>query len=217
MVKKYKTVSKRAQVEIVEKKSRFIATVMPVQSQEEVDELLQGLRKEHWNARHHCYAYQIGERNEIQRFSDDGEPQGTAGKPILDVLKGEGLRDTAIIVTRYFGGTLLGTGGLVRAYGRSAKEGVLAANIIQCILMRRYMVTIPYTLVGKIQYLLAENGYIIEDEIYTEEVSLHVLVKEDDCDLFEKQIIEHTSAEANIQKEDTLYKNMELNIDKGIE
>lgn len=210
LVKKYKTVNKRAQIEISEKKSRFIATVMPVKSQEEADAFLSELKKEYWNATHNCYAYQIGERNEIQRFSDDGEPQGTAGKPILEVLKGEELRDTAIVVTRYFGGTLLGTGGLVRAYGRSAKEGVLAAEIIACILMRQYIVTIAYTLVGKIQYLLAENGYITEDEIYTDEVTLHILVEEDDCDTFEKQIIEHTSAGANIQKGNTKYKNIKI-------
>lgn len=209
MIKKYKTTKKRAQIEISEKKSRFIATVMPVKNQEEVDAFINDLKKEYWNASHNCYAYQIGERDEIQRFSDDGEPQGTAGKPILEVLKGEELRDTAIVVTRYFGGTLLGTGGLVRAYGRSAKEGVLAAGIIERILMRRYTITIPYTLVGKIQYLLAESGYITEDESYTDEVNLHVLVEEDECEVFEKQMIEHTSAEAIIRKKDTLYKDME--------
>ncbi len=209
MIKKYKTIKKRAQIEISEKKSRFIATVMPVKNQEEVDAFINDLKKEYWNASHNCYAYQIGERDEIQRFSDDGEPQGTAGKPILEVLKGEELRDTAIVVTRYFGGTLLGTGGLVRAYGRSAKEGVLAAGIIERILMRRYLITIPYTLVGKIQYLLAENGYITEDESYTDEVAIHVLVEEDDCAVFEKKIIEHTSAEALIEKKDTRYKDIE--------
>lgn len=209
MIKKYKTIKKRAQIEISEKKSRFIATVMPVKSQEEVDAFINELKKEYWDASHNCYAYQMGERNEIQRFSDDGEPQGTAGKPILEVLKGEELRDTAIVVTRYFGGTLLGTGGLVRAYGRSAKEGVLAAGIIERLLMRRYIITIPYTLVGKIQYLLAENGYITEDEIYTDEVKLHILVEEDACDAFEKQIVEHTRAEATIEKEDTLYIDVE--------
>lgn len=208
MIKKYKTVNKRAQIEISEKKSRFIATVMPVKTQEEADTFLQELKKEYWNAAHNCYAYQIGERNEIQRFSDDGEPQGTAGKPILDVLKGEELRDTAIVVTRYFGGTLLGTGGLVRAYGRSAKEGVIAAEIVEYILMRRYVITIAYTLVGKIQYLLAENGYITEDEVYTEDVTLHVLVEEDQCDFFEKQIIEHTRAEVDIQKGKRVYKKV---------
>lgn len=211
MIKKYKTIDQRAQIEISEKKSRFIATVMPVKTQEEADEFLNEIRKEHWNATHNCYAYQIGERNEIQRFSDDGEPQGTAGKPILEVLKGEELRDTAIVVTRYFGGTLLGTGGLVRAYGKSAKEGVLAAGIVEYILMRRYIITIPYTLVGKIQYLLAENGYITEDEVYTDDVTLHILVEEDDCGGFEKQIVEHTSAEAKIEKENTTYRKIKIN------
>lgn len=208
MVKKYKTINKRAQIEISEKKSRFIATVMPVKSQEEVDAFINELKKEYWNASHNCYAYQIGERDEIQRFSDDGEPQGTAGKPILDVLKGEELKDTAIVVTRYFGGTLLGTGGLVRAYGKSAKEGILAAGIIERVLMRRYIVTIPYTLVGKIQYLLAEKGYHTVDEIYTDEVTLHILVEEDDCEIFEKEMVEHTSAEAVIEKKDTSYKDI---------
>lgn len=210
MIKHYRTVKQRAQIEISEKKSRFIATVMPVKSQEEADAFINDLKKEYWNASHNCYAYQIGERDEIQRFSDDGEPQGTAGKPILEVLKGEELRDTAIVVTRYFGGTLLGTGGLVRAYGRSAKEGVLAAGIVERILMRRYIITIPYTLVGKIQYLVAERGYITEDEIYTDQVTLHILVEEDDCQTFEQQITEHTSAEATIQKENTLYKQIDV-------
>lgn len=208
MIKRYKTVAGRVEVEISEKKSRFIATVMPVKTQEEVDEFLGELRKTYWNATHNCFAYQIGERNEIQRFSDDGEPQGTAGKPILDVLKGEELRDTAIVVTRYFGGTLLGTGGLVRAYGRSAKEGVLAAGILECILMRRYLVTIPYTLVGKVQYLLNENGYITEDSVYTDDVTIHVLVEEDACDPFKKQIIEATSGEAILEESGSLYKKI---------
>lgn len=208
MIKKYKTVSQRAEIEIVEKKSRFIATVMPVTSQEEADEFLNELRKKYWNATHNCFAYQIGEHNEIQRFSDDGEPQGTAGKPILDVLKGEELRDTAIVVTRYYGGTLLGTGGLVRAYGRSAKEGILAAGILECILMRRYVVTIAYTLVGKVQYLLSENGYITEETIYTDDVTLYVLVEEDHCDRFEKELTEQTNGEAMIQKVDNLYKKI---------
>lgn len=208
MIKRYKTVAERAEVEISEKKSRFIATVMPVKTQEEVDEFLGELRKTYWNATHNCFAYQIGEQNEIQRFSDDGEPQGTAGKPILDVLKGEELRDTAIVVTRYFGGTLLGTGGLVRAYGRSAKEGVLAAGILECILMRRYLVTIPYTLVGKVQYLLNENGYITEDSVYTDDVTIHVLVEEDACDQFTKQIIEVTSGEAILEESGSMYKEI---------
>lgn len=208
VVKKYKTIARRAQIEISEKKSRFIATVMPVKSQEEVDGFLEELRKKYWNASHHCYAYQIGKRSEIQRFSDDGEPQGTAGKPILEVLKGEDLKNTAIIVTRYFGGTELGTGGLVRAYGKSAKEGVLAAGIVECVLMRRYKLTIPYTLVGKVEYLLNENKYFIEDASYTDDVTFDVLVEEDHGQEFKKQMIEATSAEAIIEEGGTLYKKI---------
>lgn len=208
VVKKYKTIARRAEIEISEKKSRFIATVMPVKSQEEADGFLEELRKKYWNASHNCYAYQIGERSEIQRFSDDGEPQGTAGKPILEVLKGEELRDTAIVVTRYFGGTKLGTGGLVRAYGKSAKDGILAAGIVECILMCRYRLTISYTLVGKVEYLLNENGYIIEDTSYTDDVTFYVLVEKDLGERFKKQIIEATSAEAIIEESGTLYKKI---------
>ncbi len=130
MLKKYKTILTQAEAEIVEKKSRFIATVRPVKTEEEAKAFfIEEMKKKYWNATHNVFAYQIGERNELQRFSDDGEPQGTAGMPGLSVLKGEDIKDTAIVVTRYFGGTLLGTGGLVRAYGHSAKEGLLAAGI----------------------------------------------------------------------------------------
>ena len=123
MLEQYKTVLEQGQQEIVEKKSRFIATVRPVKTEEEAKSFIEEIKKIYWNATHNVFAYQIGERNEIQRFSDDGEPQGTAGMPVLDVLQREDIKNTAIVVTRYFGGTLLGTGGLVRAYGKSAKEG----------------------------------------------------------------------------------------------
>ena len=120
----FKTISQNGEILIIEKKSKFIATVMQVHTVEEADQYMQQLRKKYYDATHNCFAYQIGEHNEFQRSSDDGEPQGTAGKPILEVLKGEGIRNTLICVTRYFGGTLLGTGGLVRAYGKAAKEGL---------------------------------------------------------------------------------------------
>lgn len=208
MIERYKTIANRAEAELEDKKSRFIATVMPVKSQEEAEQFINELRKKYWNATHNCYAYQIGMRNEIQRFSDDGEPQGTAGKPILEVLKGEELKNTAIVVTRYFGGTLLGTGGLVRAYGRSAKEGILQAGIVERVLMRRYLIKVPYTLMGKVQYIFNENGYIIEDTEFTHDVTFYVLVEETSCDQFEKEMIEHTNAEAVVQKEDTIYKDL---------
>ena len=117
--------------EIVEKKSRFIATVKPVESQEEALDFIAAMKKKYWDATHNCFAFVIGENQELQRCSDDGEPQGTAGRPMLDVLLGEGIHNGAVVVTRYFGGTLLGTGGLVRAYSRSVQEGLKNSRIVE--------------------------------------------------------------------------------------
>ena len=131
MQEEYKTVYRGGEGEIVEKKSRFIATVRPVHSEEEVLAFIEEVKKKYWDARHNCFAYVIGVTNPTLRCSDDGEPAGTAGKPMLDVLTGEGLHDTAVVVTRYFGGTLLGTGGLVRAYQGAVKEGLQASTVSQ--------------------------------------------------------------------------------------
>lgn len=128
MLEKYKTVYQGGEGETVEKKSRFIATVIPVKTEEEAIAFIESMKKKYWNATHNCSAYVIGEQFQIQRCSDDGEPSGTAGKPMLDVLLGEEIHDTAVVVTRYFGGTLLGTGGLVRAYSGSVQAGTSNQN-----------------------------------------------------------------------------------------
>lgn len=190
MLKKYKTILAQAEAEIVEKKSRFIATVRPVKTEEEAKAFIEEMKKKYWNATHNVFAYQIGERNELQRFSDDGEPQGTAGMPVLSVLKGEDIKDTAIVVTRYFGGTLLGTGGLVRAYGHSAKEGLLAAGIVELVLYRKYSVLAAYPDSGKVQYEILQDGHELFDTIYTEQVEFIVLVETDAADSFEKKMTE---------------------------
>ena len=156
MLTQYRTISGSGEALVIEKKSKFIASVYPIKSVDDAEALLARLRKQYYDATHNCYAYQLGERNEIQKASDDGEPQGTAGKPILEVLKKEAIKDTLICVTRYFGGTLLGTGGLVRAYGKAAKEGLLAAGIIEKRKIKLYALKMPYTLSGKVQYLLSE-------------------------------------------------------------
>ena len=130
MLEKYKVVYKGGQDEIIEKKSRFIATVAPVESEEEALAFIEAMKKKYWDARHNCFAYVIGERGQLARCSDDGEPGGTAGKPMLDVLLGEEVRNVVVVVTRYFGGTLLGTGGLVRAYSSSTQAGLHASVII---------------------------------------------------------------------------------------
>lgn len=190
MLKKYKTILEQAEAEIVEKKSRFIATVRPVKSEDEARAFIEEMKKKYWNATHNVFAYQIGERNELQRFSDDGEPQGTAGMPVLTVLKGEDIKDTAIVVTRYFGGTLLGTGGLVRAYGKAAKEGLLAAGIAELVLYRKYSVVAAYPDAGKVQYEILQGGHPLFDTIYTEQVEYIVLVEIDEAESFEKKMTE---------------------------
>ena len=130
MLEKYKTVYQGGEGETVEKKSRFIATVIPVKTEEEAIAFIESMKKKYWNATHNCSAYVIGEQFQIQRCSDDGEPSGTAGKPMLDVLLGEEIHDTAVVVTRYFGGTLLGTGGLVRAYSGSVQAGLPLVRLL---------------------------------------------------------------------------------------
>lgn len=190
MLKKYRTILEEAEGEIIEKKSRFIATVRPVKTEQEARAFIEEMKKKYWNATHNVFAYQIGERNELQRFSDDGEPQGTAGMPVLNVLKGEDIKDTAIVVTRYFGGTLLGTGGLVRAYGKAAKEGLLAAGIAEMVLYRKYAVTAEYTDSGKVQYEILQGGHELFDTVYTHQVEFTVLVEVDAAEQFEKKMTE---------------------------
>nr|WP_307991609.1 YigZ family protein [uncultured Niameybacter sp.] len=200
MLERYITIKGEGFAEIIEKKSRFIASVYPVESQEEADQILAQLRKKYWDATHNCFAYQIGERDEIQRCSDDGEPQGTAGKPILDVLKGHEIKNTLIVVTRYFGGTLLGTGGLVRAYGKSAKEGILAAGLIERMRVCLFTLEMTYPLSGKVQYLLNDTGYVIRDTQYTDVVRFIVEVEMGEEENFTQWIIEKTNAEISIEK-----------------
>lgn len=200
MLERYITIAGSGKAEIVEKKSRFIASVFPVHTQEEADEILNKLRKQYWDATHNCFAYQIGERNEIQRFSDDGEPQGTAGKPILDVLKGQDIKDTLIVVTRYFGGTLLGTGGLVRAYGKGAKEGILAAGLIEKMRVCLFTLEMTYPLSGKVQYLLNDKSYVIRESQYTEVVRFIVEVTMGEEETFTNWLINETNAEISIEK-----------------
>lgn len=176
MLDEYSTVLERAEAELIEKKSRFIATVCPVKTEDEARAFIAEMRKKYWDATHNVFAYQIGERNEIQRSSDDGEPQGTAGKPVLDVLAVGDIKNTAIVVTRYFGGTLLGTGGLVRAYGRCAKLGIEEAGIARVRHYKECSVSTDYTTAGKIQYEITKGEYILKETLYTDKVEFIVLL-----------------------------------------
>lgn len=205
MKKSFKTVNKRAEAEIVEKKSRFIANVLPVSSEQEATNFIAEIKKQHYNARHNCFAYVIGGGIPIIRFSDDGEPSGTAGKPILDVLLGEKIENTVIVVTRYFGGTLLGTGGLVRAYGKAAKEGVLAAQIVEMDTYDKIFIDVDYSLIGKIQYEITNNGYILIDTEYKDLVRFSVYIKSEFVEEFIKNIVNLTNNVVNIVKENEYF------------
>ena len=200
MESEYKIVYAGGEAQIIEKKSRFIATVVPVETEEEALAFIESLRKKYWDATHNCYAYVVGERNEIQRCSDDGEPSGTAGRPMMDVLAGAGVHNAAVVVTRYFGGTLLGTGGLIRAYSLAVQEGLAAAEVITRIPGVKLKLTAEYTELGKIQYLLGERGLAAQEAVYTEKVELTVLVPEADAAGIKESLTEETSGRIRIEE-----------------
>lgn len=198
----YRTVQKGGEGEIVEKKSRFIAEVYPVASEEEAFAHLEEVRKRYWDARHHCWAYVIGRNPASERMSDDGEPAGTAGKPILEVIRGKELTDVFVVVTRYFGGTLLGTGGLVRAYTAAALEGLANSEIITRIHGFKLRITTDYTGLGKIQYILGQRGMHVLDTVYTDKVEIYVFVPDDEENALRKEIMEGTNGQAAMEKEE---------------
>lgn len=205
MLEKYISVFKCGQAEIIEKKSRFIASVSPVENEQDTLEFINNIKKKYYNANHNVFAYQIGEKNEIQRQSDDGEPSGTAGKPVLDVLKGEDIKNTVIVVTRYFGGTLLGTGGLVKAYGQCAKKGIVSAGLCENILYKTISVKVGYELSGKIEYYLMNEENIIKDKFYTDNVEFVIFTKFKSCEKTIKSITEITSGKALIKQGEDKY------------
>ncbi len=189
----YKIVYKEGEGEIVEKKSRFIAHVYPITEESQALELIEKCKKQYWDARHNCYAYVIGQKQELQRFSDDGEPSGTAGKPILEVLIGEEIHNTLVIVTRYFGGTLLGTGGLVRAYSAATKAGLENSLITEKCLGKKISIKTDYNGLGKIQYILAEMDLPVLHTEYTDSVEIIALIPVWKFQEFEKSLTESTA------------------------
>lgn len=190
------------QGEIVEKKSRFIATVLPIDTEEEALQYIEKIKKKYWDARHNCFAFVIGSNNEIQRFSDDGEPQGTAGKPILETLLNENLHNTLIVVTRYFGGTLLGTGGLVRAYGQSSKEGIRNSVIQKVCEGISFKLTVDYNSIGKIKYIMGQMGITDAQEEYGQNVVLSILMKKDEYNEFNTKVTDATGGKAVFEDEE---------------
>lgn len=205
MVEEYKTIYKGGIGEITEKKSRFIATIRPVETEEEALAFLEEMKKKYWDARHNCSAYVLGERQEILRCSDDGEPSQTAGKPMMDVLTGAGLTNVAAVVTRYFGGTLLGTGGLVRAYSAAVQEGLKNSRIITKYLGTRLLVETDYNGIGRLQYLFGQRQIPMTDTEYTDHVNFTVLVPVSKTAELTKAITEATNGQAKITEKGRLY------------
>lgn len=201
----YKIIEQGGEGEIVEKKSRFIANVQATATEEEALAFIESVKKRFWDARHHCYAYVLGEQGQTLRFSDDGEPSGTAGRPILEVLTGSGIRNLTLTVTRYFGGTLLGTGGLVRAYTKAAQEGL--ANS-QTALMRygfSFTVDTDYGGIGRIQHLLGQRGIPIGESSYTDRVRIGFQVPFAERERLYQEITEATVGGARIAVSDPFY------------
>ena len=188
--------------EIIEKKSRFIATIQRAESEEEAVSFINAMKKKYWDATHNCSAFVVGEKQMLQRCSDDGEPSGTAGRPMLDVLLGEKVCNIVVVVTRYFGGTLLGTGGLVRAYSKAVQEGLRNCKIIEK--RQGYLLAIKtdYTGIGKIQYILGQRGIAITNSEYTDTVTVEALVPSEEKKDLTEEITEATNGRAKFLKED---------------
>ncbi|MDE6844300.1 MAG: YigZ family protein [Lachnospiraceae bacterium] len=194
----YKIIEYGGTGEIEEKKSRFIAHVAAASTEEEALAFIESKKKQFWDARHNCYAYILGEQAQTMRFSDDGEPTGTAGRPILEVLMGSGIRNLVVVVTRYFGGTLLGTGGLVRAYTKAAQAGIAASDVREMRYGYELTIVTDYNGIGKVQYLLGQRGISTENADYTEQVSVWVRVPYEEKDVVINEITEATAGKAEI-------------------
>lgn len=198
MLDYYYTVNLEGSTEITIHKSRFIGHVKRVETEDAAQTFIQEIKKQHNGATHNCSAYLIGEQNHIQKAHDDGEPTGTAGVPILEVLKKRDLKDTVVVVTRYFGGIKLGAGGLIRAYSSTTSEAINATGIVERLLMKEITVTVDYPLLGKIENELRNENYLIEHIDYLEQVTFHVLVVTNQAEAFQAWITNLTSDQAKL-------------------
>lgn len=194
----YLTLKRNVQTEFTEKKSVFITNAGRVESEEEARAFIDGIKAKYKDARHHVYAYTLGEKENVQRYSDDGEPQGTGGIPVLEVIRRSSLRNTVVVVTRYFGGVLLGAGGLTRAYVRGASEALKAAGILERVEGHVVSINMTYELLGKVQHFLREEAVHIEDSIFGEDVEITIHIEDEKRESLLDGIRELTSAQAQI-------------------
>ena len=200
MVLEYQTIAQETTAEIIEKKSRFIAHAIPITGEEDGFRALDEIRSTYREANHNCWALVSGIQRKIERCSDDGEPSGTAGRPILEVIKGANLTNVLVVVTRYFGGTLLGTGGLVKAYTQASREGITAAVVLTKIYGLKLHVRLDYTFLGKMQYFLAQKRVNIISSAYEAEVKLVLQVAEKEREELVKEMIELTNGQIEIEE-----------------
>ena len=201
----YKTLHKFGVDEYIVEKSTFIGYAKPIKTEEEAIEFINEIKKKHKDATHNVWAYTIGENMNIQRYSDDGEPQGTAGIPTLEVIKKEDLRDVVVVVTRYFGGIKLGAGGLVRAYTKGAKVGIEAGIVIEKVKYSEVKIKIEYTQLGRIQNEIMNLGFKVKDTIYSEGVELRGYVRNEEAQSLMDRIIDITSGTADVSLGEEYY------------
>ncbi|MBG0917710.1 YigZ family protein [Exiguobacterium sp. SRB7LM] len=193
------TIKQSGTYEVVIQKSKFIAHFKRVETEEEAQAFIQAIKKEHWNANHNCSAYIIGERNEHQKANDDGEPSGTAGMPMLEVLRKRHLKDTVVVVTRYFGGIKLGGGGLIRAYGGTVSEGLDAVGIVERLPMQQLTLTVDYTWIGKVENELRQSSYLLDDILYADLVTFHVSVPVEETEEALAWLTDMTNGQGQLQ------------------
>lgn len=204
-MQQYKTIKQYGESEIIEKKSRFLGKIKKVETEEEALLFIEQIKKQYWDARHTCFAYIIGTKGETLRCSDDGEPSGTAGKPMLEVLKNQELRNVVVAVTRYFGGVLLGSGGLVRAYTQAAQEALKEAGICTMTPMSVMAIRTDYNAVGKIKYLLAQEEMPVLNEEYMADVVLTMAVPVTEEARMIKKMTEATNGKGMIEKKESIF------------
>lgn len=211
MLSHYYTIKENGQFEIVIKKSRFICTLKRIDSEDEAKEIIQHIKKEHWKANHNCMAYVFGENQQIQRSSDDGEPSGTAGVPMLEVLKVKKLHNVLAVVTRYFGGTELGAGGLIRAYSNSVSETLEYVGLVEGKLQQEVLVTLDYSLHGKVQHFLENKPeYTLKDTLFTDKVTMIIMADEADVTTCQEDIVDLLSNNCDITLGETDYVEIPL-------
>ena len=201
----YKTLHELGMDEIIIEKSTFIGYAKPIKTEEEAIEFVNEIKKKHKDATHNVWAYTVGKTMNIQRYSDDGEPQGTAGIPTLEVIKKEDLRDVVVVVTRYFGGVKLGAGGLVRAYTKGAKIGIDAAKVIEKVMYKEVRIKIDYNQLGKVQNEIMNMNYFVKDTIYEDNVEIIVYSRLEEVKVLTDKMIDITSATAEIKLGEEFY------------